>query len=127
MCRIDDAERCAVWNQRDLVARAPHVCSECRRTIERGEPYRRIGWLFDGGWSTSKICAHCRIGADWLNAECSGHMADGVREEILEHAEEYRDVGLWRLTAGMERKWQRFDGAGLMPVPKMPPVSEAHR
>ena len=122
MCAIDDAERCDVWNEGDKKARKPHVCSECRREIAKGETYRRIDALYDGHWTTSRQCQHCRVGADWLSEECGGYLMDGVCEEIHEHAQEYRSLALWRLVAGADRKWKRARG-GLMPVPRMPPLT----
>jgi hypothetical protein len=73
-----------------------------------------------------KLCQHCQIGADWLREECGGFCQDGVKEEIFEHAQDYRSLSLYRLSVGADRKWQRFDGAGLMPVPKLPPLSHPH-
>lgn len=123
MCMIDDGERSTVWNEVEKTARKAHVCTECRRTINPGESYVRIASLFEGSWDTYKQCAHCCIVTKWLTEECSGYLAHGVYEDIHEHAREYRTLPLWRLTVGMARKWQRFDGAGLMPIQKMPPLS----
>ncbi len=36
-----------------------HQCDECRGTIEKGEQYRRIEGLWDGTWSTFKVCTEC--------------------------------------------------------------------
>lgn len=129
MCSIDDGERFAIYESKRRKARKPHHCSECRRQIEAGETYFWGRGLLPGdGWWATKICAHCEVGADWLVNQCGGFSFDMVREEIHEHAQDYRERGLWRLTVGMDRKWQRFDGAGLMPVPKMPPLSDgAHQ
>lgn len=123
MCAIEYAEPCDIWNETNVrAARKPAQCSECRRTITIGEPYRHIKALSDRHWYTSRQCQHCCVGADWLSAECKGYMLDGVADEIREHAEEYRDAGLWRLVVGTKRRWQRPDGS-LMPVPRMPKLS----
>ena len=123
MCNIDDAERCSVWDEADHRASKEWVCTECRRSIARGERYRRVAGLYEGAWTIMRICAHCVVGANWLTAECGGYLLDGVREEIHEHAQEYRSASLWRLVVGADRKWTRFDGTGLMPIPKEPPLS----
>lgn len=124
MCAIDDCDRCDVWDVTQHRAAKPHECTECRRTIAKGEHYRRIGWSFEGSWGTMRLCTHCQIGADWLLAECGGFMADGVLEEIREHAEEYRRASLWKIVVGASKRWAKFGGSGLMPVPAMPPLSE---
>lgn len=118
-----DGEPATVCNEFNRKAAKEHRCSECRRAIAKGENYREIRSLFEGSWSTVKVCAHCLVGLEWLAKECNGYAIGGVREEIREHAEEYQIVPLWRLTVGMNRKWSRFDGAGLMALPKMPPLS----
>jgi len=128
MCSIDDAERFVKYTTKRRKAIKPHRCHECRRDIQKGERYYFAKGLMPGyGWSQVKMCAHCEVGADWLVAECGGYCFEQVREEIREHADDYRSVGLWRLTVGMNRKWQRFGSAGLMPIPEMPPVSDARR
>ena len=120
---IEGSERCDVWEVTQPRARVEHECTECHRQIDRGEPYLRIGALFEGQWDTMRVCQHCQVGADWLTAECGGFCTHGVREDIHEHAQEYRTAGLWRLVVGAGRKWLRFDGNGLMPVPKLPALS----
>lgn len=117
MCRVDDGEQCDVWNERERVARRKHTCSECRRTIASKERYLLITWFFDKGWGTTKLCAHCRTGAEWLRIECDGFEIDGVRDEILEHAQEYRSFALYRWRINSNRKWMHNDG--LLPVPKL--------
>lgn len=128
MCSIDDAEHFVIEESGHRNARKPHVCSECRRQIEIGETYYWSRGLMSGdGWWKTKQCAHCEVGKDWLTKECGGWCFDMVREEVHEHAEDYRSFGLYRLSVGANRKWQRFDGAGLMPIPKMPPLSSPER
>lgn len=124
MCSIDDSELFAIYESRERKARKPHTCAECRRDIAQGETYRLCKGMLPGfGWMQSKICAHCCVGADWLIQECRGFSLDMVREEIHEHAQEYQKTGLWRLVAGADRKWRRFDGSGLMAIPRLPPVT----
>ena len=123
MCAIDGAERYDVYETSNRRARKPHKCGECGRPIIVGELYRSSRGLFEGSWNTNCICAHCQIAADWLTENCAGFVDNGVYEDIHEHAEEYFAIALpiYRLCVGMRRKWVRFDGAGLMPPPRLPP------
>jgi hypothetical protein len=121
MC--SDYEPCTIFNRTSPKARKPHRCNECGRDIQASERYERIESLFEGVWSTVKVCAHCGVGMDWLSAECGGYPIGMVSDDINEHARDYRRIDLWRLVVGRERKWARFDGAGLMAVPKMPELT----
>lgn len=124
MCMIDGAEMCEVWQERPVkAARKAHKCSECGRTIAAGETYRSIFTVFEGDASTVRQCQHCVVAADWLTKECGGYLTEGIFEDIDEHAREYARFGLWRLSVGMKRRWQRFDKAGLMRVPALPPIT----
>jgi hypothetical protein len=119
MCMIDDCdEPYKVYRKEDRRAVKAHKCDECRREIHPGEAYRWSTGLADGHWYTNRICAHCGVAADWLIAECGGFLNGAIDEDIKEHAEEYGTFGLWRLYAGMRRKWKRGDG--LMPIPQQP-------
>lgn len=124
MCSIDDAEPFAIYDNWIRPARKPHKCDGCGREIAKGEEYQFGKGLLPGdGWWKEKLCGHCLVSAQWLVAQCGGYSMGGVAEEIHEHAQDYRERGLYRLTIGTRRKWQRFDGAGLMSVPKMPAVA----
>lgn len=124
MCMIDDADRCEVWRETVVkAARKAARCSECGRPIATGETYRRIFHVSEGDAGTDRQCQHCMVAADWLTKECNGYCTSGVQEDIREHADEYRSAGLWRLVVGQRRKWKRFDEEGLMPIPRLPPLS----
>lgn len=124
MCAIDDAERFSIWVEDQRRAAKEHSCSECGRQIAKGETYLYTKGLMSGyGWSVAKLCAHCKVGAAWLSKECGGYLQHGVREDIREHAEEYRSAFLWRLVVGADRGWERFDKTGLMKIPTSPPLS----
>lgn len=41
------------------VARKPHRCSGCWRTIGAGERYQEYTGLFDGAWFRLRRCSHC--------------------------------------------------------------------
>ena len=127
MCRIDGAERCMVIQSKDRKAAKMHLCSECGREIALGETYHYETTIFEGSRDSSKTCAHCMVGREWLIKNCGGFIYGEVIEEIQEHGDEYPKLRLplYRVVAGARRKWQRF-GNGLMTVPKMPPPISVH-
>lgn len=49
-----------VVSDTEPVARKPHRCDDCARTIEPGEKYIRLFLLGDCGPYTWKRCQHCR-------------------------------------------------------------------
>jgi hypothetical protein len=118
----DGGDRPDVWVELKRKARKPHKCSECGRAIETGETYRFSKHLYDGVWWDNKQCSHCIVLADWLAVECGGYLCEGVLEDFLEHAREYRRFDLWRAYWGAPWQWRR-DGH-LLPIPKMPLTSE---
>lgn len=122
MCSIDFDELPTVHSTTERKARKPHKCSECCRVIAIGERYRNFFCVFEGRASTSKTCEHCCVGQDWLIENCDGYLVEGLMDEVQEHADEYPDIrfGMLRLRVGIRRKWARFDGMGLMPLPPMP-------
>lgn len=131
MCMADDADPCSYWDESVHKARKTHKCSECDRAIAPGEPYRSCRWISEGQWSTSKMCSHCEVAAEWLRKNCGGFLTFGIHEDIREHVDEYAYLGwphlagLGRLTIGMRRDWKirRGPRAGqLMPIPKLPPA-----
>jgi hypothetical protein len=126
MCRVDDAERCTQLQLCERKARKEHRCSECYRTIAKGERYRYEVTVYDGFTSTIKTCKHCWVAREWLTENCGGFIYKQVLEEIREHAEEYPRLALplYRICTAAGRKWQRFDNSGLMSVPKLPPSIE---
>ena len=123
MCAIDDGDLCTIWRETTPRAAKPYKCAECGREIAPGEKYKRIDCLFEGSWDYAHICAHCGVMADWLGKECGGWVLRGVLDDFREHANDYRWPDLYRLIVGVKRKWQRFDGEALMPIPKLPTLS----
>ena len=125
MCRAEGGENPDVYVDHIRHARKEHKCSECGRPIMPGEIYRSHFYVYDGNADTSKTCSHCCVGQDWLAHNCGGYIFEQVIEEIHEHAEEYPHpstaIPLLRIAAGARRRWKRFDGAGLLPIPRMPP------
>lgn len=131
MCAIDYAEGSGFWRDplAEHVAAKDHRCSDCDRTIAKGETYTRGRWMETGeftGHYDVKVCQHCVTAGRWLKVVCGGHLWPGVVQELHEHwDEEYqlRSAGLARLCVatcktngiGRPRAWRRNDGA-LIPV-----------
>jgi hypothetical protein len=69
-------------------ARKAHSCSDCGRTIQPGEKYRRWSGVGDDGVYTWKSCAHCDkvASAIWASGEGPSEC-DGldVREWLTEY------------------------------------------
>lgn len=129
MCRIDFCDDMpSVSSETVRTARKAHRCNECGRDIHPGEQYRSLFQVYDGSPGTFKTCQHCRVAQTWLIENCGGYMIEDVYSEMKEHAEEYPDmrVPLYRIAVGMKRHWRRFDSAGLMALPAMPPTIEEH-
>ena len=131
MCMIEDCdERYHLYNPpAPRKARKAHKCEECNRSIDAGETYYYGTGMYDGDFSTHKICRHCWVACEWLNANCSGFLHNTVYEDIEQHVEEYGYTkakavpGLARIVIGMRRDWivKRGPRAGqLMPLPKLP-------
>lgn len=119
MCMIEDSDG-TVTSLHDCnhTARKEHKCTECCRTIERGEVYKNERYVWDGSAHTQKTCAHCQVVRAWLTATCGGWVYGGLREDIAEHFHEGCGIESGRLTIGMMRKWHRRDGR-LMPIPTL--------
>jgi hypothetical protein len=72
-------------------AHKPHVCCECRETIEPGETYEDVRGVWDGRWCSYRTCAPCaRIRKEY----CRWGWEYGM---LAEHIEEclgfdYREV-----------------------------------
>jgi len=132
MCMIDSCdEQFTFLDVTDRKARKAHTCAECRRVIQPGETYKRTAAVYDGRWGTWQTCAHCRVAQAWLSRECGGFLQEGVLEDLEEHMDEFwgkdshRRLEVGRLIVGMRRDWKRFDGAGLMPVPRLKAAAPA--
>jgi hypothetical protein len=105
------------WTDSWPVARKPHRCELCNRTIRPGEKYRR-GVGMDGTVWTFKECRHCRAVmdlADPTGGDCE-YFPDVLGEWEPQSVTEARWRAQWR------RQWTRRDGA-LYPLPTRPAVS----
>lgn len=54
-----DGDPAEVWSVKRVTARKAHVCAECREMIQPTQQYERAVGLFDGEWSTWRICLSC--------------------------------------------------------------------
>ncbi len=121
MCMIDDADGSPAFSREQRrKARKPHRCGECFRTIAPGEPYIYVSGLMDGDFVVARQCEHCAAAATLLENHCRGFVYGGVAEDLEDH---FGQLVPWRYQAGryaasIRRKWRRFSGAGLMPVPR---------
>ncbi len=121
MCRVEDGDHWTMSTQTRPVARKPHQCVECWRTIPPGERYHHLRGLLGDQWSDLKWCEHCDAAGEWLSIQCRGYLVGQMLEELVEHWQEdtaFRSVWLARAIAGMRRRW--LDGR--MPVMGEPPA-----
>ncbi len=76
--------------ERILKARKEHRCFECRRTIVKGQPYERTAGVWNGSFSTYKICFACRTLREWVSISlpcfcwCYGNMLEDAATTISE-------------------------------------------
>jgi hypothetical protein len=107
-------------------ARKPHRCSECWRTIAKGESYERHSGLWDGSWETFRWCQHCSAACKVLTEEiedfcfCFGSLYEAVSDKFCYG--HFPNMAVGRVVAGAYRKWTHRRGhqAGqLMAVPVM--------
>jgi hypothetical protein len=119
MCMADDADwYWKVFNSATRRAAKEHRCTECQRTIAKGETYRWASGLNPEteSWDTFHTCAHCDAATAWLVKACNGYIYCMVLEDLEEHwreSELYRSTKLQQLIEGMKSRWH--DGAD--PVP----------
>lgn len=121
MCMVENADGWRVFRDDHPVAREPHRCGECHRTITSGERYYAasgVSQYIPRGesprWERIRMCAHCEAAAQWLVEVCRGYVFGEVRDELCEHWNEgYASVPLGRLIGGMRYRW----ADGRMPIP----------
>ena len=99
-------------------SRKSHLCDECARTINPGEHYSRTAAIWEGEWFTNVACLHCaaaRYLVDEMDNYYNEQFYSGLSEWLGDNW--YMSVEAARLKVCVDRKWQRFDGAGLMSLP----------
>ena len=116
-CDFDPPE---VYQERDVKARKPHVCSECGREIAVGEIHQYIKGLWDGSWSTVRTCQHCAAAREIVRGVidnitgCDCLPLGDLKTEACQYADDDQCVA--RIDDAMQRRWREDDGS-LMAVP----------
>ena len=54
-----EGEEVACWERKNVKARKPHVCEECRHPIVPGETYCKDSYIYDGRWCHAVRCLCC--------------------------------------------------------------------
>ncbi len=107
MCNVDDLDIPDVWREKIIKsARKRHRCYECTRTIEVKESYHYAFGVWDGNAEEIRTCIHCRMPAKWLITECGTYHLGYLYSEILEHAQEYKSLRLYRWAINMSKQWR---------------------
>jgi hypothetical protein len=124
MCMLEASDgQCDVYREARPRALKSHQCWECQRDILPGERYLRTTMLYDGSWTTARMCEHCDAAAQWLREVCGGYLCGAVHEDLDEHRREHgwpvRTLSLQRLVWLMARRWRRHDA--------MVPVADVRR
>ena len=110
MCNIDYCEsHPSVYRQSYVKARKLHKCSECKGIINPGETYQYTFGKWDDDVSIFKTCIDCCVPQKWLDKECGGYLHGDLYSEILEHAQEYRKMFLYRWCVEMKRRNNGFN------------------
>jgi len=114
------------------IARKDHRCSECSRTITKGERYDNVKVVGDYGFQTWKCCDGCeRLCQDLWDAGCIGENEDGADCFAYLPEVEWHDVRLWsdlwaaRADAFLAQ-WTAADGS-LIAYPSDSPTEEGDK
>jgi hypothetical protein len=114
MCQIEGAEPWNAFWDNHRTARKEHICTECGRTIGKGERYYNARGFIDRRFDQYYTCRHCDAASQWLVKVCRGYLFSGVLEELVEHFEEepypISTIGLGRLIVRMRAKWRDRNG-----------------
>lgn len=74
------------YNEKMPIARKQHICGECGRKIERGEPYENFSGKWEDTFSTYKTCNNCLSIRDEFF--CEGWSFGFLYENLWEHIRE---------------------------------------
>lgn len=84
-------ERATVYNTDKRRARKEHVCVECRDPIKRGELHEYITMLFDGSWSSYRMCLLCTEIGDHFSCG-NGRILETLWSDLEENF--FRDMAM---------------------------------
>jgi len=109
MCMIDNSDGYIQLLKDSMPkARKDHRCSECGRTIGKGEKYKYEVGIWENSLDVFKTCNQCLDARSWLLKECNGWVYTGVLEDLREHWDYTPTMKLGRLIVSMKRQWKPF-------------------
>lgn len=127
MC-MTDGSTCEVLEDARHVDRQPRKCGECRRDMPAGELYLRVYMVYEGDYSSHRLCAHCEAASQWLIQVCDGYLCGGMWEDLKEHFADHwypvKTASLGRMIVAARDGWRRKDGT-LWPVETIARWAEA--
>ena len=94
----------AVYSKTCRRARKPHRCYECRGTIAKGESYNSHEGLWDGRWSTYKVCLDCDSLRNDLDARVTDYDDRICFGDLEETALDSPDPVTFHRFLGIQRK-----------------------
>ncbi len=102
----DDAEPVQFFDEKFVVGRKAHRCSECNREIPKGTTHRRVSYRFEGQFSSEHICPPCTEAAGEFNHRIIGGMLwEMFRDQWAEGA--HLQACLNRLTTAAAKEHMR--------------------
>lgn len=91
-------------------ARIQHSCRMCMRTIDPGEIYRHVSYVYDGRITMWKECAHCTSAVRSLDLWAMADGDEGIGPSDFE-AFEPETIAQARVLIGWRGQWRRKDGS----------------
>ena len=83
-CPLSEAdETCTLYNEATRKAKKSHKCEECQEEIKPGDLYSYSTMLFDGSWTTTKMCLSCKEIGDHFT--CGSRIVGQLWEELEEY------------------------------------------
>lgn len=117
MCAVDYAEPWTAHQTQTRRAAKEHVCSECGRTIRKGESYQWVRGMTSrphNEWVTYRTCAHCLAAGEFMHVICGGAPMGCLLDEFQDHWRDgYRSPQFRRMVDAMRAKWYN----GQAPIP----------
>lgn len=105
-------------SSRVIVARKPHRCFECDRTIRPGERYHREAGVWEGSFWHQRACVHCaalRTLVVEVDPDYYENYYGGLSSWVGELADEFATGSRWpallRAVVNYRRNWTHRDGS----------------